>query len=141
MAQGPNAFLVNAEIQLRIKAWRALCAYDASRSSRPVERFVFSCGRKPGQDLRKRKCRREVFLADMPATSADGDELAERFEHRHLSVSEEIVYADVERELLLLIPPTLTGVERAFLSGSIWTPTSARSPQSSASRAQKWRAA
>lgn len=99
---------------LRIKAWRALVAYDPERSTQQVEKFVFSCVTNQVKDLLKRKRRHEVYLADMPRTSVDGDELADGVDQRYLSVSDEIVYADVERELPL-IPSTLTGVERDIL--------------------------
>lgn len=82
---------------LRIKVWRALEAYDPTRSRQPIERYVFSCVRNQVKDLLKRRVRHEVYMADpeplLPSVPAD------------------VVYAEVEDEHLS-IPSTLTELER-----------------------------
>lgn len=84
---------------LRIKVWRALEAFDPTRSDMPVERYVFSCLQNQKKDLLKRRRRREVFFEDL--TAADSYEPC---------VSSEVVYGDVEAELPV-IPSTLTRLE------------------------------
>lgn len=91
----------------RIKVWRALEAFDASRSHMPVERYVFSCVKNQEKDILKRKRRHELYVEDVRATDA-------RFEESYLAVEEDDVFAEVERELPL-IPSTLTDVERQVI--------------------------
>jgi RNA polymerase sigma factor (sigma-70 family) len=96
----------------RIKVWRALEAYDPSRSTVPVRRYVFSCVKNQEKDLLKRKRRNEVSLDAMIGLD---DELAhDSFECAYLAVSVEVTYAEVERELPLL-PSTLSSREREVL--------------------------
>jgi RNA polymerase sigma factor (sigma-70 family) len=87
---------------LRIKVWRALCAFDPARSSMPVQRYVFSCMKNQAKDLVKRRRRNEVFFDDVTgpeeSTAVEADE----------------VYAEVERELPEL-PATLTGLEQEII--------------------------
>jgi RNA polymerase sigma factor (sigma-70 family) len=90
---------------LRIKVWRSLETYDPARSRMPVERYVFSCVKNQVKDLLKRKRRNEVFFHDVT-----GDCYEEFF----ISVSADVVYADVEQEIPV-IPNTLTSVERETL--------------------------
>ena len=99
---------------LRIKVWRALLAYDPERSSQRVEKFVFSCVTNQVKDLLKRKRRPETFIEDLRHTTRDGDDLTDSFEHEHMAVDHDEVYADVERELPV-IPSTLTAVERQVI--------------------------
>lgn len=91
----------------RIKVWRALEAFDSTRSRMPVERYVFSCVKNQEKDILKRKRRGELYVEDVSAADA-------RFEENYLAVEEEDVFADVERELPL-IPSTLTLVERQVI--------------------------
>lgn len=97
---------------LRIKVWRALETYDPARSSQPVERYVFGCVTNQIKDLLKRKRRTEVFWLDMPNAQVEDDYRA-RFptETALLQVSDEEVYAEVERETPV-IPSTLSRTER-----------------------------
>jgi DNA-directed RNA polymerase specialized sigma24 family protein len=96
---------------LRVKVWRALLAYDPTRSRLPVERYVFSCVVNQVKDLLKRKRRHEMFISDMGETTVTGDDLGDAFAQDYMSVGHDQVYADVEAETLE-IPATLTPLER-----------------------------
>lgn len=91
----------------RIKVWRALAAYDPSRSRMPVERYVFSCVKNQAKDLLKRRRRTDVYIADQ--SFDDGAE--DSFERQYLAVSADEVY-ELAEEGPPLIPSTLTDVER-----------------------------
>jgi RNA polymerase sigma factor (sigma-70 family) len=88
---------------LRIKVWRALEAFDSTRSAMPVERYVFSCVANQKKDLLKRRRRHEVSF----------DDLADAATYEP-SVTADSVYAEVEAELPV-IPCTLTQLERAVI--------------------------
>ena len=49
---------------LRIKVWRALCAFDPARSSMPVQRYVFSCVKNQAKDLVKKRRRTQAQHRD-----------------------------------------------------------------------------
>jgi DNA-directed RNA polymerase specialized sigma24 family protein len=80
---------------LRIKVWRALVAYDASRASLPVERYVFMCVTNQKKDILKRKRRHEVPLDESYDDPVDA----------------ELVYAAIE-DVTPVIPNTLGMLER-----------------------------
>lgn len=113
---------------LRVKAWRALCAYDPTRSKLPIERYVFSCLRNQVKDLLKKKRRNELFISDLglPSSTADssytgtfanGAEGAvhHHFEARYLSMNEE-AGLDGLLDDLPTIPSTLSETERSVLA-------------------------
>lgn len=97
---------------LRVKCWRALCAYDPSRSKLPVERYVFSCMRNQVKDLLKRKRRNLLYIEDQKSTQA-GDVSTDHFEAAYLV--DERSFDGVEAELPL-IPCTLSDLERQVLA-------------------------
>lgn len=93
---------------LRLKVWRALAAYDASRSEQAIETFVFGCVANQVKDLLKAQTRRNSarngamrYLEDI---EVDG---------RELCVDEDYALAAVEDQLPL--PSTLTHTERAVV--------------------------
>lgn len=94
---------------LRIKVWRALSAYDDTKATQSVERFVFSCVKNQVKDLLKKKKRPEDFIEDK--APADEPMRREGWELRHLSADPDQVFATVEEEGLPL-PSTLTSLER-----------------------------
>jgi RNA polymerase sigma factor (sigma-70 family) len=83
---------------LRIKVWRALVAYDASRASLPVERYVFMCVTNQKKDILKRKRRHEVPLDESYDDPVDA----------------ELVYAAIE-DVTPVIPNTLGTLERQLV--------------------------
>lgn len=92
---------------LQIKVWRSLEAFDATRSSVPVERYVFGCVRNQVKDLVKARFRRlkwgsETYIED-EARNSDGSWKAS-FELEHLSVELELEEVG--------LPSTLTSDER-----------------------------
>jgi RNA polymerase sigma factor (sigma-70 family) len=95
---------------LRIKVWRALCAFDPARSSMPVQRYVFSCVKNQAKDLVKKRRRNEVYIEDI----AHGESDVAYFDRGAGSAGADQVYADVERELPQL-PSTLTNLEREII--------------------------
>lgn len=112
--------------ELRIKVWRALGSFDANRSSVTRDNFVFSCVMNAKKDLLKKKRRGEAYIEDFATdqhagATPDSSEAARasdyrrsRFEARYLALSEEMAYAEVDNERLML-PATLTGRERTVL--------------------------
>lgn len=106
---------------LRIKVWRALLAYEASRSNHEgdaaLQRFVFSCVKNQVKDLLKRKKRNEVFMDDIAprraASSMRGQTTdRDRFEYEHgLAVDHDVVFGHVETPEPRL-PNTLSNLER-----------------------------
>lgn len=90
----------------RIKAWKALGAFDPMRwpaevdrhGRSAVDRFVFSCLKNAEIDMLKRRRRREVSLDEVDGAG-----------WTHATIDAEVVYAQVEVQPLL--PSTLSGLE------------------------------
>lgn len=100
---------------LRIKAWRALMAFDSRRSSLPVERYVFSCVKNQCKDLVKKRRRNELYIEDYAGTNdVGGGDVTSRFEARYLSSDEGQHFAHVDGPPL--IPSTLTSFEREVVA-------------------------
>lgn len=106
----------------RIKAWRALETYDPSKSSMPVERYVFSCIRNQVKDVLKKKRRGELFIEDLTGLATDqaehqggGGQSRDRFDARYLMVREDEAYADLNLDAPL-IPSTLTTSELSVVA-------------------------
>lgn len=97
----------------RIKVWRALGSFDATRSTMTVQRYVFSCLKNQEKDLLKRRRRRELYIEDI-RRGTHSDVEADAFEEEYLVVTGEQVYDEVERELPV-IPSTLTALERMVI--------------------------
>jgi len=105
---------------LRVKVWRALCAYEPSGTlPRKAEverrnRFVFSCMTNQVKDLLKKKRRGEIFIDDYfngEGPAAEGNNKSrEWFDGRYLAESHEQVFHGVEDSVL--IPNTLDDTER-----------------------------
>jgi RNA polymerase sigma factor (sigma-70 family) len=93
----------------RIKVWRALEAFDPTRSRMPVERYVFSCVKNQEKDLLKRKRRGELYIEDVRGPGEGGQDA---FEEAYLAAEDD--YAGVERELPV-IPSTLSQLERQVI--------------------------
>lgn len=92
----------------RIKVWRALDAFDATRSTMTVQRYVFSCLKNQEKDLIKRKRRRELYIEDL-RRGTHSDVEPDAFEEEYLAIADD-GYDEVERELPV-IPSTLTRLE------------------------------
>lgn len=103
---------------LRIKCWRALESFDASKTDKPVQNYVFSCVRNQVKDLLKRKRRDEVFIEDIAPSAYASDEGRgagrERFEAKYLTETEDQAFAELLAETPL-IPSTLSDTERKVL--------------------------
>lgn len=102
---------------LRLKAWRALAAFDPKRNRAGVRSFVFSCVRNEVKDLVKSQSRRDrrrdgrqLYIEEL----TEADEHALHFEARYLSESGEQAYHSVEEQGLDL-PPSLTADERSVV--------------------------
>ena len=120
-----------------MKVWRALEAFDSSRSRLSVERYVCSCVKNQEKDLLKRRRRGEVFFADVLGDAPSGAEHVDRFEGQYLAVDAEVVYEEVEQELPL-IPSTLTELEREVVALLYLDFTRREAQRRSACRAPKW---
>lgn len=103
---------------LRIKVWRALVAYDASRSQMSRDRFVFMVLTNQVKDLKKRKRRGELHIEDVAPRGRNQYGTAGQrdwFDQRYLSEDHEQVYGDVEDDDLV-VPSTLTPLERRVVA-------------------------
>lgn len=100
----------------RIKAWRAVCAYDPARSRMSRDRYVFMVLKNLQKDIIKKKRRGDVSIEGLTARETESGELDTRdsFDERYLSSTEEAVYREVI-EGLPLIPSTLSDLERRVL--------------------------
>lgn len=99
---------------LRMKVWRALELYDASRSRMPVERYVFMCVKNRCKDLVTKQRRGEVYVEDQRRSGADTDGTLDWFESRYLSADHEQTFGGVD-DGAPLIPSTLDSIERHVL--------------------------
>lgn len=98
--------------ELWIKVVTALRSYDPKRSRMKRDAYVFSCVYNRSKDLlkhgnRKRKRGIDLFIEDLSRDS-------EMFEHKHLALDADQVFAEVERDGMLL-PNTLTALEKQVL--------------------------
>jgi RNA polymerase sigma factor (sigma-70 family) len=97
---------------LRVKVWKGIESYTASRATQSVEGYVFTCVRNGVKDLlkqadRAKRNRPECFLEDQYASDVG----RERFHARHLAHDEDgIREAHIERTFQL--PSTLNFMER-----------------------------
>lgn len=101
---------------LRIKAWRALEAYDPRRATGTERSFVFSCVYNQSKDLMKRNTIKAPplrFIEDLCTAryGANGESrdvgARERFERRYLTTNPEAEYGAVEDDAPVL-PSTLS---------------------------------
>lgn len=92
---------------LRLKAWRALQAYDPAKSSLPVERYVFMCVRNQCKDIVNKRWREESFIEDL----GEGD----AFDERYLAADHDQTFGEIEEDVPL-IPSTLTLPERRLVA-------------------------
>lgn len=100
----------------RIKAWKALLSFDASkvRSSGGLtveeqrDRYVYACIKNQAKDLVKRVRRHTTYIADQMEKDT-------RFEVGFLGVAEEQVFHMIE-EATPLIPSTLDARERLIVT-------------------------
>lgn len=101
---------------LRIKAWKAYESYRPERSKLPLKRYVFGCLVNYTKDLRKRKKRGVLFIADLGHRDGGDGPGSDNspFEARYLCVTAEEAFMAVEDEVPLL-PNTLTDQERALI--------------------------
>lgn len=98
---------------LRIKVWRALDAHDPRKvKTQTIERYVFMCVKNQCKDLVRRRHRGEVYLEDLVPTDEGTDWAGWLGEH---SADHDQTYGTVEEDELL-IPSTLTGLERAIIA-------------------------
>lgn len=106
---------------LRIKAWRAVLAYDTSHPrGMQRDRFVFMCIANMKKDLLKRPRRGNASvdeLRERPIHThhTDPGAIGDWFDGRFLSVSAEEVYFEVEDEPVVL-PSTLDMTERRAIA-------------------------
>lgn len=91
---------------LRVKVWRALEAFDPTRSRLPRRRYVFMCVTNQVKDIKNRKRRYDLHIEALGEDGAAHD----GFELRYLAVDAEVVYAEVDDEPLVL-PTTLSAQE------------------------------
>lgn len=97
----------------RVKAWRALESFDATRSRLPVHRYVFGCITNQSKDLVKKKKRAELYIEDVNAPRGD-ESRADQFVARYLSADHIEIFGGVD-EGSPLIPSTLTDIERQVI--------------------------
>lgn len=103
---------------LRIKVWRALEAFDPTRSNMTRQRYVFSCVKNQCKDLVKKKRRNELFIEDLAPVEVEQGQLGgprDRFDWRYLSADADQAYGAVE-SAPPLIPSTLSKLEREVLA-------------------------
>lgn len=106
---------------LRIKVWRALLSYDATRDLRLAsqDRYVFGCVTNQVKDLIKKRKRSDFEMGIEDAVPTIGSEefsLLDSFELRvGLTTSHDQVYSIVEDEPVNL-PSTLTGHEKRIVN-------------------------
>lgn len=99
---------------LRIKCWRALESFDASKSRVPIQNYVFSCVRNQVKDLLKRKKRNDLYIEDIAPARSHDQAVRDSFDARYQVTEEEEVFAEVLAETPL-IPSTLTTLERQVI--------------------------
>jgi hypothetical protein len=109
VAAGVELEIEDVRQLLRVKAWRAIAAYDARRDMRlhSLRRFVFGCLYNLRKDIEKRPRRHDQSIEEQRALTDRGD----RFDARYLSIDADSVYFEVEEEDVRL-PSTLTAIER-----------------------------
>lgn len=114
--------------RLRMKAWRAMLAFNAKRDRNCVglDRFVFACLQNEVKDLRKKVKRNEIFIedlappGDMEGNSGDefvagsGKLTRQHFEYLYLQLGHDQAFHSVEEEMPL-IPSTLNRLERQIV--------------------------
>lgn len=105
----------------RVKAWRALAAFDRAHVAGMTEyRFVVMCLKNLEKDLKNRVRRDLAYIEDLVSDTAVADDARRQsrdsFEGHLLSSSAEEVFQAVEDEKLRL-PSTLTGLEIRVVYG------------------------
>lgn len=97
---------------LRIKVWRALLAYSATRDrGKGRDSYVFSCVVNQIKDLKKRNRRDWLFIEDVAPHNASGNGVVrDAFEMRYLEMTPEQAFQAIEDDFTL--PSTLTETER-----------------------------
>jgi RNA polymerase sigma factor (sigma-70 family) len=116
--QGVEAEMEDIQQILRIRVWKAIERFDASRG-KPRDKYVFMVVFDGAKDIAKKKRRGELLIEDIaPANLSDrgSDSPAPRdkFEERYLSADHEEVYGEVD-EGELHLPNTLNERERGVL--------------------------
>lgn len=109
---------------LRLKVWKALEAFDPSRSSKPEQSWVFSCVTNQVKDLLKASSRRndarggrQLYVEDerwMPG-NADRAPDSTKFDMDHFSMTEDEAFQAVLEERVKL-PSTLTEFEKQVIA-------------------------
>lgn len=100
---------------LRLKVWQALRAYDPSRSSMAVEKYVFQCVRNRLKDLFKQQGRLNEKRGGVLLHILDtAGEASEAFDAKYLCLDQEVAFFTVEDEDVAL-PSTLNELERAVV--------------------------
>lgn len=104
----------------RLKAYRALGTFDASRSAMPVERYVFSCIRnqvkdvlKKERNVQRRDGRSELFIEDI--TSGGETTASDWFDAKYLSEREDQAFP-LDAFDKPLIPSTLSHDEKSIVA-------------------------
>lgn len=107
--------------RLRIKAWRAVSAFEGKRdvNSVGVDRFVFACLQNEVKDLKKKVRRNECFIEDLAPSGQAGYDLQhvlarDQFEGHYFQVTQEQAFKEVEEEIPL-IPSTLSEAEKEII--------------------------
>lgn len=97
----------------RVKVFRALLAFDRTRSSLARDNYVFGCLVNQAKDLLKKKKRNLLFIEDLaPRDDLTNGGVRDRFESQYLADDE--VFAEIESDGVL-IPSTLNLDERRVL--------------------------
>lgn len=98
---------------LRIKVWRALEGHDPAKvKTQTLERFVFMCVKNQCKDLVRRRHRGEMYLEDLTPANHEDSPVEWMLQ---LATDHDQTYAAAEDDGLL-IPSTLTGLERAIIA-------------------------
>ena len=105
--------------RLRIKAWKAMMAFDPTRSQIGVDRFVFGAIQNQKKDILRDNLtivkRNEAFIEDIAPDGAGGYEnghvTRQEFEGHYLQMTPDEAFHDVEEEMPFL-PSTLSTLER-----------------------------
>lgn len=106
--------------RLRIKAWKAMQAYNGKRDRNDigVDRFVYACLQGEKKDLLKRVKRNDAYIEDIAPEGEEGYENGHvtryNFEARYLMEGRDQAFRAVEEELPL-IPSTLSRLERQII--------------------------
>lgn len=119
VASGVEIEIEDAQQRLRIKAWRALKAFDPARCRTTRAKYVFMCVKDEKKDLLKKKRRFELHIEDQvqrvsKSGTSEDQFTGDRFHEQYLSATHDDVFGEVEDDDLL-IPSTVTAFEKRVL--------------------------